>query len=204
MAGCRGFVVLANERDQARSESRRPARKSCGIFSAYARSVEANGDAGTSLQTTLPIRLGKNIAPTRRRSWHWRLSERPKSAQIRWYENLLVAPKARRRAERFSVICKRSRSRILRQRRFGDPGISLKIGSNFDLDQDPSCHPAQQCRRGRNSFVRNPGAIRGGCNARVSTATERRVFTERVRAMVAALDGDAGRSAARNRPPRLR
>src|SRR5262245_62200239 len=68
-----------------------PTRKSCAIFSAYARSVEANGGASTSSQTTRPIRLGKNIAQTRRRSRHWLLSELPELRQIRWYKNLSVA-----------------------------------------------------------------------------------------------------------------
>src|SRR5215471_9962865 len=72
-------------------KSRAPTRKSCEIFSEYARSVEANGGASTSLQTTLPTRLGKNIAQTRRRSWHWRPSELLKPRQIRWYKNLSVA-----------------------------------------------------------------------------------------------------------------
>jgi mono/diheme cytochrome c family protein len=73
----------------------------------------------------------------------------------------------------------------------------------FDLDQDRRFASAQQCRRER-SFVRNPRPIRGGCDARVFTATKAPVATQRVRAIVAALDGEAGRSAARNRPPGLR
>src|SRR5262249_28100308 len=73
----------------------------------------------------------------------------------------------------------------------------------FDLDQDRRVPSAQQCRRER-SFVRNPRPIRGGCDARVFTATKAPVAAQRVRAIVAALDGEAGRSAARNRPPGLR
>src|SRR6516162_3697077 len=56
----------------------------------------------------------------------------------------------------------------------------------------------------RYRLVRSPRPIRGGCDARVFTPTNAPVSAERVRAIVAALDGDAGRSAARNRPPRLR
>jgi len=52
------------------------------------------------------------------------------------------------------------------------------------------------------SFVRNPRPIRGGGDARVFTATKAPISTERVRAIVAALDGEAGRSAAGNSPPR--
>src|SRR5262249_40043981 len=73
----------------------------------------------------------------------------------------------------------------------------------FYLDQDPKFASAQQCRRER-SFVRNPRPIRGGCDARVFTPTKAPVAAQRVRAIVAALDGEAGRSAARNRPPGLR
>src|SRR5262249_16465937 len=72
----------------------------------------------------------------------------------------------------------------------------------FDLDQNRSFASAQQCRRERR-FVRNPRPIRGGCDARVFTATKAPVAAQRVRAIVAALDGEAGRSAARNRPPGL-
>jgi len=43
--------------------------------------------------------------------------------------------------------------------------------------------------------VRNPRPIGGGCDARVFTATKAPVSTGRVRPIVAALDGDAGRSA---------
>src|SRR6516162_8120380 len=71
----------------------------------------------------------------------------------------------------------------------------------FDLDQDRKLPSAQQCR---SAFVHNPQSIRGGCDARVFTATKAPVSTERVCAIMAALDGEAGRSAARNRPPRLR
>src|SRR5262249_30784721 len=73
----------------------------------------------------------------------------------------------------------------------------------FDLDQDRRFASAQQCRRER-SFVRNPRPIRGGCDVRVFTPTKAPVAAERVRAIVAALDCEAGRSAARNRPPGLR
>jgi len=68
-----------------------PTRKSCEIFSGYARSVEANGGASMSSQRIRPIRRGKNIAQTLRRSRHWSLSEPPKLGRIRWYENRLVA-----------------------------------------------------------------------------------------------------------------
>ena len=58
-------------------------------FSECARSVAANGGASTSSQTTLPIRRGKDIALTRRRSWHWSPSESPKLRQIRRYAQRL-------------------------------------------------------------------------------------------------------------------
>ena len=48
--------------------------------------------------------------------------------------------------------------------------------------------------------MRNPRPIGGGCDARVLTATKALVAAERVRAIVAALDDEASRSAARNRP----
>src|SRR5262249_31119181 len=93
MAGRRGSVVLAHERGSSSTgrKSRTPTRKSCEIFSGYARSVEANGGASTSSQRTRPIRLGKNIAQTPRRSQHWRLSELPALRQVRWYENRLAS-----------------------------------------------------------------------------------------------------------------
>src|SRR6516225_4711180 len=74
----------------------------------------------------------------------------------------------------------------------------------FDLDQDRRLPSARQWRSARSSVVRNPRPIRGGCDAPVLTATKAPISTERVRAIVAALDGEAGRSAARNSPPRLR
>src|SRR5262249_48422326 len=76
-------------------KSRTPIRKSCEIFSGYARSAEANGGASTSSQRIRPIRLGKNIAQTRRRSRHWPLREPPKPRQIRCYKALLVGLSSR-------------------------------------------------------------------------------------------------------------
>src|SRR5215470_5035054 len=54
----------------------------CATFSGYARSVQADGGASTSSQTTRPIRLGKNTAQTRQRSRHWSLRELPNPTQI--------------------------------------------------------------------------------------------------------------------------
>src|SRR6516164_8957208 len=54
----------------------------------YARSVEANGGASTSSQRIRPIRLGKNIAQTRRRSRHWPLREPLKPRRIRCYNEI--------------------------------------------------------------------------------------------------------------------
>src|SRR5262249_8561245 len=61
----------------------------------YARSAEANGGGSTSSQRIRPIRLGKNIAQTRRRSRHWPLREPPKPRQIRCYKALLVGLSSR-------------------------------------------------------------------------------------------------------------
>src|SRR5258705_9445371 len=74
----------------------------------------------------------------------------------------------------------------------------------FDLDQDRSLPSARECRSGRRSFVHDPRSIRGGCDARIFTATKSSVSAEHVRAIVAALDDEARRSTAGNRPPRLR
>jgi len=84
MAGRWGLLYWRmNEIKLDPKEVTQPTRKSCEIFSAYARSVEANGGANTISQRILPIELGKNIAPTRRRSRHWPPSEPPKLRQIR-------------------------------------------------------------------------------------------------------------------------
>src|SRR5262245_63782135 len=70
-------------------KSRNGSQRSYEIFSAYARSVEANGDASTSSQRILPTQLGKDIALTLRHSQHWWPSELSELRQIRRYAQRL-------------------------------------------------------------------------------------------------------------------
>src|SRR6266566_2045392 len=91
-------------------KSRVPTRKSCEIFSGYARSVEANGGASTSSPRTLPIQLGKNIAPTRRRSRHWPLGGLPKLGQIRCTKSFATRDRSEEGAMRAFSLGRRHRS----------------------------------------------------------------------------------------------